>query len=60
MMSRMPLEICWAFNKFWNNKFYYKVASCWLFLLIHTTMHGFMNIKQQMSFIGYDGVKLVM
>jgi hypothetical protein len=22
-----------------------KVASCWLFLLIHTTMHGSMNIK---------------
>jgi len=31
--------------KFWNNKFYYKVASCWLFLLIHTAMHGSMNIK---------------
>jgi len=29
----------------WNNKFYYKVASCWLFLLSHTTMHGSMNIK---------------
>jgi len=34
MMSGMPLETCLAFNKFWNNKFYYKVASCWLFLLI--------------------------
>jgi len=34
MMSGMPLETCWAFNKLWNNKFYYKVASCWLFLLI--------------------------
>jgi len=44
-MSSMPLETCWAFNKFWNNKFYYKVASCWLFLLIHTTMHGSINIK---------------
>jgi hypothetical protein len=33
MMSGMPLEACWTFNKFWNNKFYYKVASCWLFLL---------------------------
>jgi len=33
-MSSMPLETCWAFNKFWNNKFCYKVASCWLFLLI--------------------------
>ena len=37
MMSGMPLETCWAFNKFWNNKFYYKVAFCWLFLLIHIT-----------------------
>jgi len=32
MMSGMPLETCWAFNERWNNKFYYKVASCWLFL----------------------------
>jgi hypothetical protein len=44
-MSGMPLETCWAFNERWNNKFYYKVASCWLFLLNHTTMHGSMNIK---------------
>jgi len=36
MMSGMPLETCCAFNKFWNNKFYYNFASCWLFLLIHT------------------------
>ena len=33
MMSGMPLETCWAFNERWNNKFYCKVASCWLFLL---------------------------
>jgi len=45
MMNGMPLEKCLAFNKVWNNKFYYKVASCWLFLLIHTMMHGSMNIK---------------
>jgi hypothetical protein len=45
MMSGMPLETFSAFNKRWNNKFYYKLASCWLFLLIHTTMHGSMNIK---------------
>ena len=32
MMSGMPLETCRAFNERWNNKFYYKVASCWLFL----------------------------
>jgi len=30
---------------FWNNNFYYKVTSCWLFLLIHITMHASMNIK---------------
>jgi hypothetical protein len=35
MMSGMPLETYWAFKKRWNNKFYYKVASCWLFLLSH-------------------------
>ena len=46
MMSGVPLETCWAFNKRWNNKFYYKVASCWLFLLIHITKHGSMNIKK--------------
>jgi hypothetical protein len=33
MMSGMPLETRWAFNERWNNKFYYMVASCWLFLL---------------------------
>jgi hypothetical protein len=47
MMSGTPLETCWAFNERWNNKFYYKVASCWLFLLSHTTMHEFMNIKPE-------------
>jgi hypothetical protein len=45
MMSGMPLETCWTFNKRWNNKFYYKIASCWSFLLIHTKMHGSTNIK---------------
>jgi hypothetical protein len=45
MMSGMPFEICLAFNERWNNKFYYKVASCWLFLMSRTAMHGSMNIK---------------
>ena len=31
MMSGVPLETCWVFNKLWNNKFYYKAASCWYF-----------------------------
>jgi hypothetical protein len=25
MMSGVPVETCWAFNKLWNNKFYYKL-----------------------------------
>jgi hypothetical protein len=31
MMSGVPLKTCWTFKKFWNNKFYYKAASCWYF-----------------------------
>ena len=45
MMSDIPLETCWVFKELWNNKFRYQVASCWLLLLSHTTMHGSMNIK---------------
>jgi hypothetical protein len=45
MMSGLPLATCWALNERWNNKFYYKVTSCCLLLLIHTTMHGSMKIK---------------
>jgi len=30
----------------WNNKFRYQVASRWLFILSHATMHGSMNIKK--------------
>jgi hypothetical protein len=33
MMSGVTLETFWVFNGRWNNKFCYKVASCWLFLL---------------------------
>jgi hypothetical protein len=33
MMRGIPLETCSAFNERWNNKFYYMVATCWLFLL---------------------------
>ena len=29
----------------WNSKFHYQVASCWLFILSCTAMHGSMNIK---------------
>jgi hypothetical protein len=37
-------ETCWAFNKLWNNKFYYKAASCWYFYWV-ITMHGYMSIR---------------
>ena len=47
MMSGLQLETCRAFNERWNNKFCYKVASCWFFQLNHTAMHGSMNIKNQ-------------
>jgi hypothetical protein len=45
MMSGVTLETCWDFNEWWNNEFRYKVASCWLFIPSHTTMHGSMNFK---------------
>jgi hypothetical protein len=32
MKSGVSLETFWAIKKHWNNKFYYTVASCWLFL----------------------------
>jgi hypothetical protein len=31
-MSGVSLETRWAIKKNWNSKFYYTVASCWLFL----------------------------
>jgi hypothetical protein len=31
MMSGVPLETYWDFKKLWNNKFYYKAATCWYF-----------------------------
>jgi hypothetical protein len=32
IMSGISFETCWAITKHWNNKFYYTVASCWIFL----------------------------
>ena len=43
-VNGVPLETCWASNKLWNNKFYYKVSSCWLFLLIFPTYFMFPNL----------------
>jgi hypothetical protein len=46
IMSGVPLETCWAFNERWNNKFYYKVAFCWLFLLNLTRITGTLYVDQ--------------
>ena len=32
MMGGVSPETCWAIKKHWNNKCYYKVASCWFCL----------------------------
>jgi len=45
MMSGIPLKTCCPVNERWNNKFCYKVAPCWLFLLSHNTMHESINTK---------------
>jgi len=34
MMGGVSPETCWAIKKHRNNKFYYTVASCWLFLWV--------------------------
>jgi hypothetical protein len=44
MMNGVHLEKWWAFNKLWNNKFYYKAASCWYFYWILRVLYTFMNI----------------
>jgi hypothetical protein len=51
MMSGMPLETCCAFNKLWNNKFYYKVASCWYFywVLLRCTDPWILNLSPTIS-----------
>jgi hypothetical protein len=48
MMSGGPLETCWAFNERRNNKFYYKVASCWLFLLRTVTNYANQVVTPEM------------
>jgi len=45
MMSGMPLETCWAFIERWNNKFYYKVASCWLYRLSQKEILKFLGAQ---------------
>jgi hypothetical protein len=53
IMSGMPLGTCWAFNERWNNKFYYKVANCWLFLLRSRERKLFFSDNQQSSSLYY-------
>jgi hypothetical protein len=48
--SGTPLETCWAFNERWNNKFYYKVASCWLFLPSTSAIIKYRYVKPHTKF----------
>ena len=59
MMSGVPLETCWAFNERWNNKFCYKVASCWLFLLTVAvgTLHEVCLISFMVLICTFFGLK---
>jgi len=50
MMSGVKLETCSAFKKkLWNNKFHYKVASNWLFLLIQVFVPPGKELTQQQT-----------
>jgi hypothetical protein len=49
VMSGMPLETCWAVDERWNNKFCYKVASCWLFILSRIFWTNFRNVQKYWS-----------
>ena len=48
MMGVVSPETCWASFKYGIIKLWYTVASCWIFCMNHTMMHGSMNI---MSYI---------
>ena len=57
MMSGMPLETCSAFNKRWNNKFYYKVVTIWnskLYLQPLVYVHIYVNQTLQIQFRAPD------
>ena len=53
MMSAVPLETCWAFNKLWNNKFYYKAASCWHFywVIYDARIHEYQNLIMMETYV---------
>jgi hypothetical protein len=44
MMGGVLPKTCWASYKY-EIKFWYTVASCWIFCVNYTMMHGSMNIK---------------
>ena len=44
MMGGVSSETYWASHKVWNKNFD-TVASCWIFFVNYTMMHGSMNIK---------------
>jgi hypothetical protein len=44
MMGGVSPETCWASYKY-EVKFWYTVASCWIFFVNYTMMHGSTNIK---------------
>jgi len=52
-MSGVPLETCWAFKKLWNNKFYYKAASCWYFywVIYDARIHDY-RIEEDLQIMG--------
>jgi hypothetical protein len=45
MMGGVSPETYWASYKYGIIKFWYIVASCWIFFMNCTVMHGSMNIK---------------
>jgi len=51
MMSGVSLETCWAFSKLWNNKFYYKAASCWYFYCAMNGCSGIVFAKFKMKYL---------
>jgi len=57
MMGGLSPETCWEIKKLWNNKFYYTVASCWLFLydLYHDA-----RIHEQKKNLSYNSVFYVL
>ena len=59
MMSGVQLETCWAFNKLWNNKFYYKAASCWYFywmIMILRIWCQYMDSTEWLWFFGFVSI----